>query len=784
MKLQLLFFSILFFLGTTVIAQSLTLTGPDAPDLEGISFDKKIVILLENPESSNNRFLNYLEEFNGTIEDDMDPYYRFEGYQVFQLKDGFVDITMENLLDPFKARLVFQTDILNEIISLYNWFPVDDPFSDDTLYVPIRMVEGHNIGLKHSFVFDQCAFSNSELENGKDYFFTVIAYAHNNYLGFDPIRFPEGQKETYLPSTRNIRKYTYSPKALLPGTKVFSEFGDPLRITRIEGRGNNEDPLIPAEDLDEKIFNGNFNGEIEYLGGFGPFELFISNPFEVRDGTFEVEFFDNNPDESVIADDGFFRITKLETGEFYESPFPLGSNIEQHIDKFGLGVRISQLHPPGSNPDIVKNNGFLGGFIEYKNPHGPQWLSFVEDKTKDGNLNKDEIYDYIKTEKGNDDYPLDPNRSFIQKNESGFYPYCLSDGRPINMPMISPAWINSANSGTCQSPFGLGALNNVDIVFTSDKSKWSRAVIVESSTNFISDGAGSSIESQQFDLLKRPAASKLAGPDGMPLDDPNLPDGFGWFPGYAIDVATGKRLNIFFSEATIYRADNPAMAGVHDDYLVGNDRMWNPGLELEVDGLPGESRYFTGGHHFIYVTSQEYDGCQQIHSILNGSLPRPIRNPQVLRNINWAAVPLASELLSYEEGLIPNDVRVRLRVVQQFAALETAADGQKIPNKYRFTIDGMAFDPDVNLPDYEGRLIPVSLIRNPGPTLIILKANSIIDEILTVEVFDRNGLLQFTTTLTDRLTEIDTSSWPAGLYLVHVYDQEGNRTTLQYVKGD
>ncbi len=786
MKLPLLF--IAFFLGISSLinAQNSDFIGPDAPDLKAISFDQKIVLFLENPEKSNNRNLDYKEEIeiDFDLEEEADLFYRFEGYQLFQLRDASVELTIENLLNPFKARQVFQSDLQNDIVSAFNWKAVEDPFSDDTLYVPVLKIEGENIGVRHGYVFEQCAFTDSPLENGKEYYFTVLAYAYNNYQGFDVIRFPDGQKQTYLPSTRNVRSYTFSPKALLPGTKIFSDYGDPLPITRLEGQGNNERPLIPVDGFDEKVLSGNFNGEIEYLPGFGPFEVFIANPFEVRDGTFELEFIDTDPNEYAVDENASFRLTKLETGETYESTLTLGTNVEELINKFGLGIRIYQADPPGAKPGLIRDNGFIGGFMEYKNPNGPQWLSFVEDQTTDPNWNNEVIFDYIKTEERSDDFSLDPNRSFIVNNETGFFPYCLCDSRPGNLPFVSPAWINDANSAVCGSSFGLGALNNVDIVFTSDKSKWSRVVIVEATTEFLKEGSGESLGGTQMRLLDRPAASKNAGAVGLPLNDPDLPNGFGWFPGYAIDINSGQRLNLFFSEATIYSPDNPMMEGVHPDYLVGNDRMWNPGLETEVDGLPGSSRYFTGGHHFIYVTNQEYDGCAQIHDILTGPLPPRLSLPQVFRTVNWTVMPLASQLLSYEEGLIPNDVRVQLRVTQPFSAVGSSHPNYSpfAHNKYQFTIDGMAFDPDVNLPGYEGRLIPVTLIRNPGPTLIILKANSIIDEILTVEVYDRNGLLQFTTTLTDRLTEIDTSGWPAGVYVVHVYDQEGNRTTLQYVK--
>ena len=36
----------------------------------------------------------------------------------------------------------------------------------------------------------------------------------------------------------------------------------------------------------------------------------------------------------------------------------------------------------------------------------------------------------------------------------------------------------------------------------------------------------------------------------------------GWFPGYAIDVESGCRLNIFFGENSVYRPDEPIISNI------------------------------------------------------------------------------------------------------------------------------------------------------------------------------------------------------------------------------
>ena len=94
---------------------------------------------------------------------------------------------------------------------------------------------------------------------------------------------------------------------------------------------------------------------------------------------------------------------------------------------------------------------------------------------------------------------------------------------------------------------GLARLNNVDIVLTSDTEKWSRCIVVETaSDNYIfAQGPQTVGGTDMFDIRQSPSVGKDGEPDGDGI-------GYSWFPGYAIDVETGKRMNIFFGENSIY----------------------------------------------------------------------------------------------------------------------------------------------------------------------------------------------------------------------------------------
>jgi len=55
---------------------------------------------------------------------------------------------------------------------------------------------------------------------------------------------------------------------------------------------------------------------------------------------------------------------------------------------------------------------------------------------------------------------------------------------------------------------------------------------------------------QSLDLRQSPSVGKEAGSDGKPRQDNDTDSagnpriGMGWFPGYAVDVETGERLNV------------------------------------------------------------------------------------------------------------------------------------------------------------------------------------------------------------------------------------------------
>src|SRR5690606_12185973 len=140
-------------------------------------------------------------------------------------------------------------------------------------------------------------------------------------------------------------------------------------------------------------------------------------------------------------------------------------------------------------------------------------------------------------------------------------------------PVALTAYDRSSNCGFGVNPvFGydartLGSLRSVDIVFTSDKSKWSKSLVLEMADDnnniivghFLSEG-----NTPKFFVRSHRSWTGDVDNDGNPIYASSATDtGFSYFPGYAIDQETGERLNIIFGENSALRDYN------------GKDLIWN-----------------------------------------------------------------------------------------------------------------------------------------------------------------------------------------------------------------
>jgi hypothetical protein len=686
--------------------------GPDAPDLDIIELENELVLTLTNNNTSNNYKEQYgksnvlpnkQERPTGWILNPQRPseFYEFEGYKIYQL-DGPEVTYSKTLVDQGsdKIKLVATVDVQNKVGKIFNWKSLPDPFNTSLpAYYPTLQVEGADAGLRHTFKIDKDLFAktdNKTLINHKKYYFVAVAYGYNNFRDFDKAS-ANGQKKPYIEGRLNVKTYIGIPRPIVD-RNLKSSYGDGAVITRLDGIGLGGNFVEISDETRDAILKGTFKGEITYKPGKGPISINIYNPLEVKDGDYELYITDDIPTDDKIETNAIWKLKKAgEAGELVSEQSIERLN-EQIIAKYGFSIAIAQTKEVGQDPNNVPNNGAIGGSIEYADKGKSAWFSAVPD----GALPE---FDFV-TNQGQEDLgAADPKQKFSTSFAEGqFVPYSFCAYKPrtngtATSPYASPGWHNSKNgSYYATNKKNIPNWNNVDIVFTSDKSKWSRCIVVETNNKMYSDdGLLSKDGVQNMSLRKDPSVGSDTNPDA-PSDGTT---GKSWFPGYAIDVETGRRLVVFFGENSGYDlASNPLLGDVYrfSQTPTGGDMIWNPTADVVAPLIqqtgPTQrtaSNLVAGCGHYIYVTDLNYDEWKTGYDAL---LANPTAQQNVVRSIRWASMPILAQnarLLSYKDGLIPNDVTIKLRVDNPYQVGVDASKGTGVNNSYptyKFSIKG------------------------------------------------------------------------------------------------
>jgi hypothetical protein len=733
--------------------------GPDAPDVTWVELENEIIAVLSNsPDTaqSNNAKEQYKEPGlkiprrlpNGKANPDTN--YVFEGYKIYQLQNGDVGVADLNNVD--KARLVGQVDVQNNVTRMINWISEEDPnFPGRVINRPVVKVQSNNKGIEHTFSFKEDRFAsgdNKKLINHKKYYYTVIAYAYNEYELFDALK-NQGQREMYVEGRRNIgdktrgnKPYVVTPRPIVDQL-LYSKYGEGPQITRLDGIGDGGRYIDITEETLTKILNGTGDGTLTYQPGLGPINVKIYNPIEVIDGTYTLEMRDANMADDVLDPKATWVLKREGDAKTVISETSIDKLNEQVIAKYGFSLAIAQVTDVGKNPTGVDNrNGAIGSTVTYKSSTGSRWLQSLPDDAPValGNLGiNNSILNYLKTRNLEADFELDPKQGLGNTNPNNiFVPYGLCDFRDFpNQFYLTPAWVNASNTSV-RANNSLENLNNVNIVFTSDKSKWSRCAVVETAVPYYYDGAVHTMSPQfetqnsvittsrsaNFNLRNAPSVGKDASTgDNIPAKQITAAEqaagityGMGWFPGYAVDVETGERLNIFFGENSTFDPNvgiyEPGSAGIN------RDMMFNPStqsyLPYQTTTFNAAASLFFGGQHYVYVMKTKYDECLALAGrlTLGGAGFKKVTE---LKNVAWAGMiypTSGSKFLSYKDGLIPNDVTVTMRVNNSYAPLKGKGTNGNHP-AYKFTLAGKQAAPLVTQTQIDSSLNFINVVPNP-----------------------------------------------------------------------
>ena len=712
------------------------LDGPDAPDVCAIELDKEVILVLTNDTIGvgNNKFEGY-SEGDPLAPLGSDDQYVFEGYKIYQLVNAQVSPSEYDDID--KARLVQVVDIDNGVTELVNWNPEAIFGQQDEVWIPTTEVEASDSGVKHTFKIIEDAFADGDqtLINHKKYYFSVIAYAQNEWKRFDPTAIAgesTGQRRPYLEGRGNINVYTVIPRPIVYEA-LNSSYGDGVAITRLSGVGVGGNFVQLADGQEEAILNGTTKGILEYKQGAGPIEVNIYNPLEVKNGTYKVRITGEHNDGGSVCG--------LESGARWELVASDGSVIgsektidalnEQIIPQYGFSISIAQSEDAGAA--TTEENGVIGASLNYADINGTQWYAGLTDGGFGSPFLDNAPFfrptaNFLRTSQGEIDNFLDPTSAYSEMGSGYWYPYYLTSAQNPDPTQtfqyyVSPAW---KSQGFIRSQNGLNKLNNVDIVFTKDKSKWSRCIVVESNNQFFERNGLNPMGNAQtdmYDLRQAPSVNKEGQEDGEGM-------GMGWFPGYAIDVETGERLNVFFGENSYFNDDFAGGVVSTGDVANGDDMLFNPGDDVFVVDTAGTQTFFfqpeslyAGGHHMIFVTRSVYDECESLKDQIteSSSTANLVGKINVFRSVTWTSIPLinADAMLSYEEGYIPNDLTVQLRVdnpynLEEEFNLQVASSCSPVGSlpEYEFTIEGSEAR-ELGQEEYAGALANLNVVPNP-----------------------------------------------------------------------
>lgn len=833
--------------------------GPNAPDVTIQELDRELILYWTNNKLGNN-YLNSFEQEDYSIDTALAPTvkdrsYKFQGYLVYQVIDE--QVTANERHDLSKSRLIAQCDLRdfdslgNPIATLIN-FTVDEILGYS---VPQVEVQGANAGIFQSLRIMEDAFAtgaDKRLVNHKKYHFLVLAYAHNNYKKYDQNdpQALDGQKKPFLASRRSafgeIKISSAIPHITAPesgGTVIHSFYGDGPEITRVEGNGNGGNILDISPVSESVILNPPyFSHEVKYQRGRGPIKVKVVDPLSIQKGSYYLAF--TGPAETS----GNLHAMKLSArwalmNEFMDtvavSDNDLSINTEQLVfDKetgkfMGISIVINQVGQPGKDREV--NNGFIEATMEMENPANT-YLGFIPDNDIVPALN------WILSGKQDASVPgiepdPDPNLDFLESFEK----VAIGSGGAL-APFIltspaadAPGW----DFKMYEPGYKIDFLQGVDLVLTPDKSKWTRVPVLETSAypnrayshSDLTDPHG--LRPRKLDLRRSPSVNKYgqyATSDGTitgkllsaSSSNPEAANyisewGMGWFPGYAISVETGERLNIAFGEDSYLPMSN------------GRDMLFNPTAVSQFDQndysqiISNFGDAILAGKHFIYVFGSQsqvsnymatprYDEGKWAMDILKKSdavfdsvgisatLKNALSNSikrNLLRSALWTGMPVAIEGKNWLSG----ELRVRMRVTKPYTRYSTYGLEQPTAPKndnlplYQFSLDGLASQTN-NVNTARSALDLINVVPNPYYAYSAYETNQLDNRIkivnlppqCTITIYNVSGTLvkkfikadNQITSLDWNLTNYANIPISSGIYIIHVHVPGVGERTIKW----
>jgi hypothetical protein len=576
-----------------------------------------------------------------------------------------------------------------------------------------------------------------------------------------------------------------------------------LPVTRLEGQGGGLLSEFKFDAATENLFATQSLVENPvYQPNTGPVIVRVIDPAKLSKSEFKLKLGvyknrrgtilsigDDNPlfnvtTRSMLKDTTSWQLTNITTGSVYTQPNTIAYGDEFYIPEEGIAIKFKHTNDyfTEATGSVDEKADFFNISIDYKDP-SKEWLSGIKDLlVSDDNIFIPDNY-FVQAEQPENwilagktsnrkltasnpnslrDYTdiniplttttkqfIDPNKITQKTAIDGWAPYCFAGH---NNYLITATGVVSTTSlwKGAQPAMDMAVLKvrhreitrnrwkflaNVDLVFTNDKSKWTRCPVVEMG-NFPLKNKGGVMRHK---LRAAPSVDK-EGSTNVGPDNNDYPTSMGWFPGYAINLSTGERLNIVFSEDSRDSLTNN-----------GGDLVWNPtSVQRNILSSDVEDKTVWGGKHYIYIFGHNgdtkfdnrwgtvlnnkradvdrYDAGKSIYDILSYTYPNAAKPDsafvvykEVWKDAMYVGLPLIDETIYSTGGFvdltnpkkitIPTETRISFRVndplkygysgVYGNVAYNPTSDAPEIPlAKANYTVDKNLNPINGNLPMY------------------------------------------------------------------------------------
>jgi len=513
-------------------------------------------------------------------------------------------------------------------------------------------------------------------------------------------------------------------------------------ISRIEGIGNggNELRIKYSEIISMLNADSNRVYPTMYEGDYAPIKVEIVDVSNVTPGDYELKF------DGVVSNSNW-KMYAVGTTDTVYSVSDISSNNRQVIPQWGVAVTVKYKEYDYNDPIYDEITTRIDIPAPFHN-----WLEGIDDEdlANEKNWLKSGVFqvDLGPGPSDYDDNNKDPNEYTEHLFGGSFAPFLqVREG----LGQVLPNFIGSSQGSYSNK---VNHTPSIQLIYTADQTKWTRCVVLEMCPN----SALSQYGDEHLHLRSGASLGKNGLPDGSGT-------GMSWFPGYALDLETGERMNIAFGESSDLPNDN------------GADMKFNPSTRMY--GVGGFTPIF-GGKHMVFVYRSARNGLASNH-------PQYIKRQPNYDEAAWmyaglSGVPIGSNLQRiwkscvwvqyaiHRDGstFLANDIKYTLNAKRQY-------------EKYTYKLDTIrnngnpyyGFELYTNIGVKEQEQIAHKIYPNPTKGRFVLSVSDNINTDLELMVFDITGKVVHTESIISAQTQIDLSSMNKGVYFYYLHAKGG-----------